>query len=212
MATAMNTIQPTEEKRYPEEIMNKAEHPYEVPAVDATLIGSPRTSTDLTSTTTKNDLADSLDPIYAAKATILNNAINEIGMGKYQWQLFCLVAFGWASDNSWLIVTSLILAPVANEFNASTPTFLTLAQNIGLCFGAFFWGALTFGARVEPMSTLLICFRSRSLGFGCDIIGRKWAFNCTLGIAAVFGLIAAGSPNFAAVCVFDALWSVGVGG
>jgi len=89
--------------------MNKAEHPYEVPAVDATLIGSPRTSTDLTSTTTKNDLADSLDPIYAAKATILNNAINEIGMGKYQWQLFCLVAFGWASDNSWLIVTSLML-------------------------------------------------------------------------------------------------------
>jgi hypothetical protein len=144
MATAMNTIQPTDEKRYPEEIVNKAEHPYEVPAVDATLIGSPRTSTDLTSTTTKNDLADSLDPIYAAKATILNNAINEIGMGKYQWQLFCLVAFGWASDNSWLIVTSLILAPVANEFNASTPTFLTLAQNIGLCFGAFFWGALAF--------------------------------------------------------------------
>ena len=149
--------------------MNKAEHPYEVPAVDATLIGSPRTSTDLTSTTTKNDLADSLDPIYAAKATILNNAINEIGMGKYQWQLFCLVAFGWASDNSWLIVTSLILAPVANEFNASTPTFLTLAQNIGLCFGAFFWGELTtFGARVEhfvhithPLSLALSRFRMR---------------------------------------------------
>jgi hypothetical protein len=34
----------------------------------------------------------------------------------------------------------------------------------------------------------------------------------TLGIAAVFGLAAAGSPNFVAVCVFDALWSVGVGG
>ena len=34
----------------------------------------------------------------------------------------------------------------------------------------------------------------------------------TLGIAAVFGLAAAGSPTFAAGCVFDALWSVGVGG
>jgi hypothetical protein len=104
---------------------------------EQTITGSPRTSTDLTSTPSKNDLAESLDPVYAAKATVLNNALNEIGMGRYQWELFCLVAFGWASDNSWLIVTSLILAPVANEFNPSTPTFLTLAQNIGLCFGQF---------------------------------------------------------------------------
>jgi len=102
---------------------------------EQTITGSPRTSTDLTSMPSKNDLAESLDPVYAAKATVLNNALNEIGMGRYQWELFCLVAFGWASDNSWLIVTSLILAPVANEFNPSTPTFLTLAQNIGLCFG-----------------------------------------------------------------------------
>lgn len=44
------------------------------------------------------------------------------------------------------------------------------------------------------------------------MFGRRWAFNLTIGITAVFGLIAAGSPNFAAVGVFAALWSVGVGG
>lgn len=49
-------------------------------------------------------------------------------------------------------------------------------------------------------------------GFGCDIFGRKWGFNLTLGITAVFGLIAAGSPNFAAIGVFASLWSFGVGG
>ena len=49
-------------------------------------------------------------------------------------------------------------------------------------------------------------------GFGCDIFGRRWAFNLTIGITAVFGLIAAGSPNFAAIGCFAALWSVGVGG
>jgi MFS family permease len=49
-------------------------------------------------------------------------------------------------------------------------------------------------------------------GFGCDIFGRRWAFNLTLGITAVFGLIAAGSPNFAALGTFAALWSFGVGG
>ena len=109
-------------------------------------------------------------------------------MGRYQWQLFVVVGFGWASDNLWPIVTSLILTPVTNEFLPTKPPLLTLAQNIGLLFGAMFWG------------------------FGCDIFGRRWAFNLTIGITSVFGLIAAGSPNFAAVGVFAALWSVGVGG
>lgn len=34
--------------------------------------------------------------------------IQEIGMGWYQWQLFIVVGFGWANDNLWPIVTSLI--------------------------------------------------------------------------------------------------------
>jgi MFS family permease len=78
-------------------------------------------------------------------------------------------------DNLWPIVTSLIFTPVSNEFNPIRPAFLTLSQNIGLLFGAVFWG------------------------FGCDIFGRRWAFNLTIGITAVFGMIAAGSPNFAAM-------------
>lgn len=49
-------------------------------------------------------------------------------------------------------------------------------------------------------------------GFGCDVFGRRWAFNLTLGVTGVFGMIAAGSPNFAAIGCFAALWSFGVGG
>ena len=114
--------------------------------------------------------------------------IQEIGMGWYQWQLFIVVGFGWASDNLWPIVTSLIFTPITNEFSPDRPPLLTLAQNIGLLFGAMFWG------------------------FGCDIFGRRWAFNMTLGVTAVFGMIAASSPTFAAIGVFAALWSFGVGG
>lgn len=109
-------------------------------------------------------------------------------MGWYQWQLFIVVGFGWASDNLWPIVTSLIFTPVANEFGPSRPPLLTLAQNIGLLAGAMFWG------------------------FGCDIFGRKWAFNLTLGLTALWGMVAASAPNFAAIGVFAALWSFGVGG
>jgi hypothetical protein len=30
---------------------------------------------------------DTLDPVYAAKARVLNKAIQDIGMGRYQWQV-----------------------------------------------------------------------------------------------------------------------------
>ncbi|KAJ1330868.1 MFS-type transporter-like protein [Microdochium nivale] len=129
-----------------------------------------------------------LDPVYEAKARVLNKAIQDIGMGRYQWQLFVVVGFGWASDNLWPIITSLILLPIRNEFRPARPELLTLSQNIGLLVGAMFWG------------------------FGCDIFGRKWAFNLTLGLTAVWGLVAASAPNFAAIAVFAALWSFGVGG
>ncbi|KAI0798733.1 major facilitator superfamily domain-containing protein [Xylaria sp. FL0064] len=131
---------------------------------------------------------DTVDITYARKAAVLNRAIKDIGMGWYQWQLFIVIGFGWASDNLWPVVTSLILAPITSEFHPSKPPLLSLAQNIGLLAGAIFWG------------------------FGCDIFGRRWAFNLTLGVTAVWGLIAASSPNFAAIGVFAAFWSFGVGG
>ena len=59
------------------------------------------------------------DANYKAKAEVLNNAIQTIGMGRYQWQLFVVIGFGWASDNLWPIVTSLILPAVSNEFHLS---------------------------------------------------------------------------------------------
>ncbi|KAK4147863.1 uncharacterized protein C8A04DRAFT_33947 [Dichotomopilus funicola] len=129
-----------------------------------------------------------VDPVYEKKAKVLNRAIQDIGMGWYQWQLSAVISFGWASDNLWPIVTSLIFTPVKNEFGPPRPPLLTLSQNIGLLAGALFWG------------------------FGCDVFGRKWAFNLTLGITAIFGTAAAGSPTFAAIGVFAALWSFGVGG
>ena len=42
---------------------------------------------------------DGVDPVYAAKARVLNRAIMNIGMGRYQWQLFFVIGYGWAMDN-----------------------------------------------------------------------------------------------------------------
>jgi MFS family permease len=86
------------------------------------------------------------------------------------------------------ILLTPVVTPITNEFGPSRPPLLTLAQNIGLLIGAVFWG------------------------FGTDVFGRRWPFNLTLGVTAVFGMLAASSPNFAAIGTFAALWSFGVGG
>lgn len=65
----------------------------------------------------ENDTAiptDAVDAVYGRKAAVLNRAIKDIGMGWYQWQLFIVVGFGWASDNLWPVVTSLIFVSILN--------------------------------------------------------------------------------------------------
>ncbi|KAK0207714.1 MFS general substrate transporter [Armillaria fumosa] len=128
-----------------------------------------------------------IDPIYQRKAHILNDAIQEIGMGKYQWALFVVTGFGWLADDLWPIVTGLILPPVVQEFQFQGP-FLNLGQSIGLLIGAVFWGV------------------------GSDIWGRRISFNITLLITGVFALAGGGSPNHVALTSFAALWCIGVGG
>ncbi|KAG8216949.1 hypothetical protein J3R82DRAFT_7230 [Butyriboletus roseoflavus] len=136
----------------------------------------------------------SVDPIYQAKARILNDALQDIGMGKYQaspcFHFFpfpCTDPTITPRDNLWPIVTGLILSPVVYEFNVQGP-FLKLAQNIGLLVGAAFWGVSS------------------------DIWGRRWAFNLTLLITGVFAIAAGASPNYVTLCSLTAVWSIGVGG
>ncbi|KAF9522619.1 MFS general substrate transporter [Crepidotus variabilis] len=128
-----------------------------------------------------------LDPVYYAKTLVLNKAIQEIGMGKYQYKLLIVAGFGWFADSVWPLLTGLILQPVVNEFGFNPP-FLSLAANAGLLVGAIFWG------------------------LGCDVWGRKWCFNITLFLAGVFGLSAGGAPNFVALASLMAVMGVGVGG
>ncbi|KAK6461224.1 putative inorganic phosphate transporter [Scheffersomyces coipomensis] len=129
---------------------------------------------------------------YLVKSKILSNAIDDIGFGRYQTGLFFVAGFGWLSDNAWPVATGLILARLDEVDGVHSPVgrapYLTLAQNLGLLAGAAFWS------------------------LSSDIIGRRWAFNITFLITGIFAIIAGASPNFAAVGVFNAFWSFGVGG
>jgi hypothetical protein len=42
---------------------------------------------------------EGLKPTFVAKCNVINRALAEIGMGKYQWELFFAGGFGWFADN-----------------------------------------------------------------------------------------------------------------
>ncbi|KIM54182.1 hypothetical protein SCLCIDRAFT_392454 [Scleroderma citrinum Foug A] len=129
----------------------------------------------------------SLDPVYHAKAKILNDALQEIDMGRFQWYLFIAAGFGWTADELMLMVKALIYTSITREFDVQGE-WIIFAHAIGRLFGAIFW-----------------CV-------GCDVWGRRWSFHLTILITSVFSLIAAAAPNNTVLCICIAMWSFGVGG
>ncbi|OJA13521.1 hypothetical protein AZE42_10523 [Rhizopogon vesiculosus] len=125
-------------------------------------------------------------PVYEAKARVLNYAIQDIGMGRYQWYLFIVAGFGWFASRT--LKRCRLARTVLFMFVLHGGPFLLLASNIGLFVGAVFWG------------------------LGCDIWGRRWPFNITLFVSGIFGLAAGAAPSFVALVSLFAVVSFGSAG
>jgi len=138
----------------------------------------------------KDDLlqGDFVDPVLGAKMHLINNAIDEIGMTPYHWKLFVLNGFGYAVDSQMTLIQSIIAGQAALEFNPGFKYGLTIAVYVGMLVGALFWG------------------------LSADVIGRKYAFNFSLLIAAVFCIVAGASPNWIVLGLFVCLSAFGSGG
>lgn len=134
--------------------------------------------------------ASDTDTPYDRKSKVINRALQDMGMGRYQWQLFALCGGGWMADNLWLQGVALTLPQLSAEFGVSETEvrYTTLSLFLGLCIGASFWGTAS------------------------DIIGRRLAFNFTLFLAGVFGLASGGGPNWIGTCALYACIGLGVGG
>ncbi|KAI9889701.1 MAG: hypothetical protein M1814_005000 [Vezdaea aestivalis] len=135
-------------------------------------------------------IAGGHDSAYDKKSVVINKAIQDIGMGRYNWQLFVLCGFGWLADNLWLQGVALTLPGLSETFDVSETKvrYTTCATFAGLCVGASFWGIAS------------------------DIIGRRLAFNTTLFLAGLFGLLVAAGQSWIAVCGLYAALGAGVGG
>lgn len=127
---------------------------------------------------------------YEIKSKLINKAIQDIGMGFYNWQLFVLCGFGWFADNLWLQGVSLCLPSLSAEFGIEEKTvrYTTSACFLGLSAGSFLWG------------------------IGSDYLGRRIPFNMTLLITSVFGIMAAYAQSWGGVCFFFGAFGFGVGG
>lgn len=83
---------------------------------------------------------------------------------------------------------SITAGNVIQEYNGSYSRAGQLALYIGLLLGALFWGT------------------------SADIMGRKWAFNISLLMTAVFAIVAGASPNYGSWAAFNGLLAFGAGG
>ncbi|KAJ7677924.1 MFS general substrate transporter [Mycena polygramma] len=135
---------------------------------------------------------EGIKPIFLAKVKVLNTAIAECGMGRYQWELFLSAGFGWFADNLWLQAIAILMPAIANQHNfpdySSNVRMATFGLYCGLIAGATFWGMT------------------------CDVIGRRTAWNATLFLSGIFGIAAGASPNFVTLCAMLACIGFGVGG
>lgn len=126
----------------------------------------------------------------AAQTTTIEQAIEDIGMGRFQYKLLAICGFGWAADAMEVIIIAFVIPAVIREWGLTTVQagYLGTAIFIGMLIGAWFWGTLT------------------------DRIGRKLGFQLTVLIDSLAGLLSAFAPTYALLVILRTLTGFGVGG
>ncbi|KAL3472072.1 MFS general substrate transporter [Aspergillus californicus] len=134
--------------------------------------------------------AHDIDLALTTKMTLVNAAIEEIGMTPFHWKLFFLNGFGYGADSLLVLCQSISQSPVTQQFGSPDKyiTGISMASQVGLLVGAAAWG------------------------LSADIIGRRLAFNSSLFICSIFVLIAGAMPNYISFASMVAIYSAANGG
>ncbi|KAL4970159.1 major facilitator superfamily domain-containing protein [Aspergillus stella-maris] len=130
--------------------------------------------------------------VFEAKAQLLNQALLDIGMGRYQWLLLTITSVGWFLVSFWTASFTVINPAAADEaqffFSGDKSAYLPLSLFVGLTAGAATWPWMS------------------------DTLGRKWILTSTIVLMGVGGLVGAGMPSFTGLCVVGCVIGIAIGG
>ncbi len=126
----------------------------------------------------------------AAPPLDIEDAIDRLGVGRFQRRLLLVCGVTWAADAAELLAIGFALPGIREEFGLSTfqAGLIASAAFAGMLLGATFWGTLA------------------------DRLGRRAGFQLTVLTFAVFGLASAFAPNAEVLFVLRLLTGFGLGG
>jgi len=130
--------------------------------------------------------------IDAAPSTTIDDVIEQIGVGRFQWRLLFVNGLTWAADAMEVLIAGFVLPGVIAAFalqnSRSQQTLFLSAAFAGMFLGALVWGAVA------------------------DRFGRRNVFLLTVLLDALFGLASALAPSFGLLVAFRFLTGFAVGG
>jgi putative MFS transporter len=123
-------------------------------------------------------------------AMSVQDAIDEIGYGRFQRRLLGVCGVTWAADAAEVLLIGFALPSIRAEFDldGTTSALLASVTFVGMLLGAWLWGPVA------------------------DRIGRRLGFMLTVAIFAVFGLASAFAPTVGWLLVLRLLTGFGLGG
>ncbi len=126
----------------------------------------------------------------AGRTLTVGEAVEEIGVGRFQYKLLAICGASWAADAMEVIIISYVIPIVIQQWSLTSAQagFIGTAIFLGMLLGAWFWGTIT------------------------DYIGRKIGFQLTVLVDSIFGFLSALSPGYVWLVVLRALTGFGVGG
>ncbi len=125
-----------------------------------------------------------------APASTVDEAIERIGVGKFQWRLFFINGFTWAADAMEVLIIGFVIPGIMLLWGLerTDAALVASATFVGMFIGAWAFGALA------------------------DRVGRRRIFLLTVVLDAVFGLLSALSQNIEMLIVLRFLTGMAVGG
>ena len=126
------------------------------------------------------------------RAATIDEAIEQIGVGRFQWRLLLVNGLTWAADAMEVLIAGFVLPGVTAAFalqqSRGQQTLFLSSAFAGMFIGALAWGVIA------------------------DRFGRRNVFLLTVLLDAIFGIASALAPSYSLLIAFRFLTGFAVGG